>query len=661
MARTLPLAAGLAGLIAAAATPAAPPPAEVFSLGSIEVVGRRESPADRLPVRLDDAVFQPLDRRDLAAALPLVPGVTLIHAGERNEALVSVRGFDSRQVPLFLDGVPVYVPYDGNVDLRRFSTGDVAFVSVARGFSSVLYGPNALGGAINVVSRRPRAPVEGALAAFAGGGGRRGFDARLGGVRGAWYAQAYLGVDASDTFRLASGFRPGPTENGGDRENASRRDRKASFKLGYTPSPDDEYALGVSVQRGEKDNPPYAGADPRQRARFWRWPQWEKTSVHYVSTTRLAGGYAKPRVYYDTFRNTLDAFDNATYTTQLLGSSFRSIYDDYTWGSALEGGLAPFSGHTLKGAFHFKRDVHRERNVGQAVQTMRDETASLALEDTWQAQRGLSFAGGVSFERRRSQEAQNRSGAGFVAFPANDNRTANPQLGAFYAPASGTTWHATVARKTRFPTLKDRYSYRMGQALPNPDLRPERALHYELGYEGPLAAGLRLRAAAFLGELQEAIVQVDDVARTATGAPLFQLRNFGRVGNRGFEIGLDQAPAKWLHWSASYTRLLRENKTAPALRLTDTPADRFVARAELRPLAGWSVLPIFEYATDRYSTSYGIVAAGYAVAHLHVRVDLPRGFALGAGITNLFDRSYALREGYPEPGRDFSTRLEWRF
>ncbi|MGH7946991.1 MAG: TonB-dependent receptor plug domain-containing protein, partial [Opitutaceae bacterium] len=594
--RLLPLAA-LTVLPPSAQLPGTPN--DVFVLGTVEVPGQRVQPADALPAQLAAETLRRYERRDLAEALPLVPGVTLINVGERNEALISVRGFDSRQVPLFLDGVPVYVPYDGNVDLRRFTTGDASLISVAKGFSSVLYGPNALGGAINVVSRRPQAPLEGNLSAFAGSGERQGFDARVGGWRGAWYAQAFLGCEERETFELAPGFRPNATENGGDRENAFRRDRKASFKLGYAPNASDEYAIGASIQQGEKGNPPYAGTDARQRARFWRWPQWDKTSVYYVSTTKLAGGYVKPRLYHDTFENTLDAFDNATYTTQALGSSFRSIYDDYTWGASLESGLAALAGHTLKGALHFKRDIHREHNVGQAVQAMRDETASAALEDTWQPRTEFSVVGGVSLERRRSREAQNRSGTGFVDFPGNDNSNVNPQLAVFYTPVAGSAWHATIARKTRFPTLKDRYSYRMGQALPNPDLRPERALHYEVGYNGSLAWGLRLRAAAFLSDLREAIIQVDDVARTAAGVPLFQLRNFGRVENRGVEIGLDQSPLQWLRWSASYTRLQRDNETNSAIRLTDTPGHRVLAALDLRPKSWLSVSSTFEHATDR--------------------------------------------------------------
>ena len=60
--------------------------------------------------------------------------------------MISVRGFDSRQVPLFIDGIPVYVPYDGYVDFNRFSTADLAAIQVAKGFSSMAYGPNTLGG-----------------------------------------------------------------------------------------------------------------------------------------------------------------------------------------------------------------------------------------------------------------------------------------------------------------------------------------------------------------------------------------------------------------------------------------------------------------------------------------------------------------------------------
>ena len=88
------------------------------------------------------------NRTDVSHALNILPGISLSNVGARNESTVFVRGFDSRQVPIFIDDVPVYISYDGYVDLARFTTFDLAEINVSKGFSSVLYGPNTIGGAI---------------------------------------------------------------------------------------------------------------------------------------------------------------------------------------------------------------------------------------------------------------------------------------------------------------------------------------------------------------------------------------------------------------------------------------------------------------------------------------------------------------------------------
>ena len=60
-----------------------------------------------------------------------------------------------------------------SADLERFTTFDIAEVRVSKGFASVLYGPNALGGAINIVSRRPADRLEGEAGASYGSGASR--------------------------------------------------------------------------------------------------------------------------------------------------------------------------------------------------------------------------------------------------------------------------------------------------------------------------------------------------------------------------------------------------------------------------------------------------------------------------------------------------------
>lgn len=91
-----------------------------------------------------------------AQAIATLPGVVMQKSGNRNEYTIKVRGFDSRQVPVFFDGIPTYVPYDGNLDLARFTTNDLASIEVNKGYTSLLQGPNLMGGAINITTASPK-------------------------------------------------------------------------------------------------------------------------------------------------------------------------------------------------------------------------------------------------------------------------------------------------------------------------------------------------------------------------------------------------------------------------------------------------------------------------------------------------------------------------
>src|SRR5690606_18093992 len=97
----------------------------VFQLGKVVVQSSldREAPLGESAVSQKE--MQAFDLRDVGAAVSVQPGVTVSAGGARNEQMVYVRGFDSRQVPLFLDGIPQYVPYDGYVDFTRFTTMDL--------------------------------------------------------------------------------------------------------------------------------------------------------------------------------------------------------------------------------------------------------------------------------------------------------------------------------------------------------------------------------------------------------------------------------------------------------------------------------------------------------------------------------------------------------
>lgn len=637
-----------------------------FELGAIVVTADADEPTvDAIASVLGADTIRKLERTDLADALRLVPGVTMSNTGPRNEAGVNVRGFDLRQTPVFMDGIPVYVPYDGYVDLRRFTTADVAEIRVNKGFSSALYGANTMGGAINIVSRKPERPFEGDL--LAGWFQEQGYQTALNlGMRhGDWYLQLGGSYLEADSYPLSDDFKANAREDGGRRDNAYREDWRLSAKIGYTPNDTDEYALGYVIQRGQKGNPTYTGSDPLNRVRFWQWPTWDKQTVYLITNTQITDRtYVKTRLYYDQFENSLFAYDNANYNSQLAASTFQSFYDDWTVGGSLEVGTQIGEHNTLKFALHGKLDHHDEQNHARPDHptlaalgphyVFEDTTWSFGIEDTHEFTDKFSVVAGLSYDRRDVLEAVDTNNGSQLGGDTMD--ALNPQLGLFYKLDDSQTLHATVARKSRFPTIKDRYSYRLGQGIPNPDLEPESALHFELGYQGAPLKHLTLRANLFASEIEDTIQRVDNVLPGR-----FQLQNVGRSRHLGTEMGFDWQPCEAFQLTANYAYLDRKNESQPNVRLIDTPRHSFSTFADIRPAKWLSIIPSMDYNGSRYSTTYGVEAGAWATTNLKVSIHLPKEVTVNVGVNNLLDRDYELTEGFPEAGRNVFVNVQCKF
>jgi iron complex outermembrane receptor protein len=161
---------------------------------------------------------------------------------------IFVRGFDRWQVPLTVDGVRIYLPADNRLDFARFLTADIAAVQIQKGYASVLDGPGAMGGAINLVTTRPTKPfqIEGGLS----GGGRSSFEGSngymiLGTPQPKFYAQgtaARTGRAARRPDQRSSTWRPASPARGAYRASASPErgdnsaDGRSSAHNSHTPS-----------------------------------------------------------------------------------------------------------------------------------------------------------------------------------------------------------------------------------------------------------------------------------------------------------------------------------------------------------------------------------------------------------------------------------------
>jgi len=657
-----------------------PDSSDRFALGTVEVIGLREPAALELTTEtLDASTIAVHQRDDLAEALDLVPGVTLQNLGNRSEKLLFVRGFSSRQVPLFIDGVPVYVPYDGNVDLSRFGIEYVSRIDVSKGLASLLYGPNILGGAINVVSRRPQGPLElrSRIATELDSAGK-GVDHRVaasaGGSWDRWYGYVSASHSNREGYRLPHAFRPVAAEDGGRRENAGSSDTVINAKLGFAPSERAEYALVYHRQDGEKDTPPYAGNYLRAgnrpdglQVRYWRWPYWDKESVSLVSRNAVgSAGELRARIYHDRFRNALDSYDDATFTTQNRPFAFaNSAYDDYSLGGGIDFEWGWSAAHVTRIAGHYKRDVHREEQTRPAVPLQRLDipTQDIAIEHEWRLTDALSLTPSYQYVVQSSRTVQvwNGNVGRYSPVDVEESTANNGQLVATWKVGDGRSWVAGVSRKTRFPTLKERFSGGLGSAVPNPGLEPEFATHAEIAFEQTRDWGA-LRASAFTARTRDAIETVTLPGSACSSPPCTQQQNVGRQRNRGLEFSAEVTPSERLTLGGQATLLDRDNLSSPQVAVVGTPRYRYQLSADFGLAAAWRLRVDANREGRRISNSTGTrVADAFTVVNAFVRGDLPGGWGVSAGVRNLFDELYAYDEGFFEPGRTAMLQIDWRY
>ncbi len=82
-------------------------------------------------------------------------GVTVRSYNTSGVATASLRGSQSAQVLVIQDGMPIFDPFTGLTDLSQISLAGVERIEIVRGPTSHLYGANALGGVVNIITRRP--------------------------------------------------------------------------------------------------------------------------------------------------------------------------------------------------------------------------------------------------------------------------------------------------------------------------------------------------------------------------------------------------------------------------------------------------------------------------------------------------------------------------
>ena len=495
-----------------------------------EILVVAEAPRD-LPIstvtRLGHTKIEHMKPLDLSEAIRYAPGVMVIF-GEKSTYTLKLRGMDSKRIALLIDGIPVYEPYYSTFDLKTISTYGIDSLQLTKGPSSVLYGPNTLGGIVNVITRRPS--VKPALSFHTSYGEK---NTRSLGLNSAFQLKRFA-FAGNMLYQDSDGFYFPDQDEGNriERSNTEYERLNLNTKIYYDPSSNTEILFNGGIYKSNYAMPPQLDA---YKQRYWRFKNWDRytlnaggyTSLGEKSTLRFRG-------YFVQYDNTLDQFEDPKMTKR----SFESTFDNSVLGLFSLADLATSSSNSLKFSINYKKDVARTQDdVGESWDKYNQATFSAGIEDHISFFKKWKLVVGLSYDYLDKFIGKNAS-------------KVNPLIGLKYSPLEYIALHLSFSKKSKFPSMRSMYSSSSG----NPDLLSESGSNCELGFTYNKI--FFLTGSIFMTSFKDMI----DSLRL----PEYDFRriyfNIAEAYINGFELQFQKA-LPWLSTTINYTFLDHKNKS----------------------------------------------------------------------------------------------------
>ena len=610
-------------------------------------------PRRRSEVALHVASVGPAEIRAAGAAsadrlLARMPGVQ-VGGGVPTGSRISIRGIGGPRVLVLLDGQPAGGALIENRDLSRASMTGVDRIEVVKGPLSSLYGSDAVGGVVNIVTRAPAPGFRVEARASSGGAGRRG-------AEGSASGGGRLSSGSSLVYRVSGSWRQEDRVPGvADRETAFARvwDLRSSLR----------FATRGWVLRSD-------ASFLRERQ---RWPVGggfsgfnDNAGVSgWVEARRQAG--------------------RGEWVGRLFAHDYDHLYRSARGSAPIEGSGAPEQQERLaKATAAYSATWGRHRfdvGVEGALRGIRspeklledraeDRQVELYVQDAWRLG-GLASGG--------SDGSRGSGGLGDSAVPGNHapgaatvltagaritrnsrwGSTVSPSLGAVFAIGDRVRVRGAVARGFRAPSFKELawnfVNLGGGYVLQGfADLEPERSWNASGGVEWRPRTGVRAGVELFANRVRN-LIESGFVGHAPSGLAIYSPRNVTDAVTRGFEMDLRAVHGRGGEIVAAYAYL-----DARSLR-PDLPLDR-QAKHSARARASWTAGRLRLDATGHVTGQAPIVGVGpdgapartgtqgrFAAMDLSAALEIGDGrFALIAGVDNVFNAQPDGWQGFVE-------------
>lgn len=653
---------------------------KIFELGKIETTDTLKADENSVVETISAKDIQNSGSNDIAQSLRYSQGVFFTPAqGSRGEPTIGIRGFNSTQVGLFFDGIPVGSIYDRQTDFSQFSAFGVSEISISKGFTSPIYGINTLGGAINIVSSRPKEKLEMKAKYQFIANNENIIAYEIGSNMGKYYLYGSYSFDHRDSYNLSANFKPTTYQGAGEKLNSDYTNHTLRAKVGYTPNEMHEYSLNLIYQKGSKGGL----LDANTGGRFWKWPNYDKFTLYILGNSFINEKMQiNTKLYYDSFYNKLDSYGRLSNSTTIPSTlSFSSIYDDKTFGGVVTFDYNIKETINFKTGINLKQDNHKNYDptaTSDPATKISDLSTSIFTQYAQEFIKYLRFVGSASYDRNDVLSASVYTSANI--FDTSKVRLQGFSLqGILYAQLNSTDYlYLNIGKKNKLPTLKERYSTTWGLRTPNPNLQPESAINYEIGlsYQTKIENKTTLNLATYFIDLNQMILSIADSSNSClAGSNCTKLINANEGYNYGVEFGIKQNlfhNSLQLGLNYNYVQKKVTNKDSQNYgisgdRILDYPNHILNFSTMYSPTKDIDFILMGTYQSAMWILETINNISNYTknkdifLMDLRMNFRFLKHYQVSTGAYNLLDANYYYSSGYYMPGRRFYIELSYNF
>lgn len=610
---------------------------------SANEINLQDAPASISVITSEEIKRKPV--QNLRDVLREVPGVQLTNEGDNRKG-VSLRGLDSSYTLILIDGKRVSsrnaVFRHNDFDLNWIPVDAIERIEVVRGPMSSLYGSDALGGVVNIITRKVGKAWHGTLSADTTIQEHRD---RGDSYNGNFFTSGpliddLLGVKVYGN--LGKREKDDAPANGESAriEGYTTRNGNAEFTL--TPTDNQEIGLGYGFDRQDRDS------DSLDKNRL------ERQNYSISHNGRWGFGNTELRFYGDKVDN---------YTSKTITSRNNSLDGKLVLPLMDINQLLTFGGEwrhdKLSDAVNLKGSGNNSASQ-----------YALFVEDEWRLLESLALTGGVRMDDHETY-GDHWSPRLYLVWNATDNVTVKGGwANAFKAPSLlqlSPDWQSNSCRGSC-------------AVVGSPDLKPETSESFELGLYWRGDEGLLDGVTGSITAFQNNVDDMISISRTSDktlapgysnyvgvnedGNPVFRYYNVNKARITGLETEL-KVPLtdRWkltLNYTYSDGRDLSNGGNKP---LRELPLHTANGTLDWTPVDDWNVYLQANYSGERRTLNNdGVTPGGYVLWNSGASWQATKAVKLRAGVQNLLDKDFSRDDyGFNEDGRRYFLAMDYSF